>query len=78
MVPEGPLRIARPFTGGMCEPLSRAVGTIEPGPRVCRAEFRRPSGTRLLALCCNPALETPGYFHTSLRDGLRGVLLDIF
>ena len=30
MVPEGPLRIARPFTRGMFEPASRAVGTFEP------------------------------------------------
>jgi len=29
MVPEGPLRIARSFTGGMCEVVSRTVGTIE-------------------------------------------------
>ena len=38
--------------------------------RVDGRGFKRPSGTRIFSFCL-PGVETPGYFHLSLRD-IRG------
>jgi hypothetical protein len=35
--------------------------------RVDGRGFKRPSGTRIFSFCL-PGVETPGYFHLSLRD----------